>query len=108
MRLDSKRRRRARIERGAIRDALAKAFVAQVKRGLETARVAGRVFPRECDIGIQVTESTARSATFTARIDDVNGVATVEAETVEKDVIEIVEQLTRAWLDKKATRRPAT
>lgn len=91
----------------AIRDALAKAFAAEVKRWLGAARLAGWAFPDECDVGIQVVESTALRAKFNARIDDVGGIATVGASTIEKDLIEIVEQLCRAWLDKRATRRPA-
>lgn len=95
-------RRRCRDPRGTVRDALARAFAAQVKRALEAARQAA-----ECDVGINVIEASALHVKFTARIDDVSGIATVGTRTIEQDVVEIVHRLTRAWLARRGQARPS-
>jgi hypothetical protein len=87
----------------SIRDATALAFAAQVRRDLDIAKAKGWKFPDGCEVAVKVIEANALEARIHARIDDVGGMYTLAVDSTAGDIVAIVGQLTKSWLEKKGT-----
>lgn len=87
----------------AIRDATARAFAVQVRRELDIAKAKGWKFPSGCDVAVKVVEANALEARIHARIDDVGGLYTLAVDSTAGDVVAVVSQLVKSWLEKKGT-----
>ncbi len=87
----------------AIRDATARAVAAQVRRELDIAQAKGWKFPGACAVAVKVLEANALEARIHARIDDVGGLYTLAVDSTAGDVVAVVSQLVKSWLEKKGT-----